>query len=230
MAGRVGSVVLFAFAFGACRRDAPAPAAAATAGRPEGPQPANIVVTKERKDLVLSYLDPSGQYHDATRLEDVPEVSRAQVLVRDLTKSPDELHTADFLYVADLRAPGPDGRYPCGAVSRFGFEKGGAKDAARKAAEGTVEKGGALVTVYGAGWCGVCKTAKAWLKQRGVPYVERDVEQDPGASDELARRAAEAGLHPNGIPVIDVAGELMVGFDAQALGRLLEKKGLAKPP
>jgi glutaredoxin len=212
-----------------CHQSSEKPAAqAAVADKPEGPAPAKISVTKERTDLVFTYVDPTGQFHDVMKIDEVPEESRAQVLVRDLSKSPDELHAADYLYEADLRQPDANGRYTCGAVSRFSFEKHGAKSAADGAAQKAAERGDALVTVYSASWCGVCKTAKAWLKKRGIPYIEKDVERDAGAAEELSAKAAQQGLRPSGVPVIDVAGELMMGFDAEALSRLLEKKGLSK--
>ncbi len=220
---RVSVVIVLVASLVACRKEA---ASSVDAGARTGPEPAQVVVTKARADLVFTYLDPAGQFHDATAIEEIPEASRAQVLVRDLSKSPDELHSSDYLYVADLREAGPDGRYTCGAVSRFGFEKRGAKEAAREVAKGAAERGEKIVTVYSTTWCGVCRKAKTWLKSSGVPYVERDVENDAGASDELAGKAAAAGVRPSGVPVIDVAGELMMGFDAAGLERLLKKQGL----
>ncbi len=193
-----------------------------------GPPPAKIVVTKDRKDLVFTWIDAYGKFHDTTTITSIPKASRAQVLVRDLSKTPDELHSADYLYVADVRHPDADGRYPCGAVSRYSFDvHGGAKKAAEKAAEGDQAAGRPLVTLYGASWCGACQAAKAWLKRHGVPFIDKDVDQDPGAQAELEAKAARAGLRPTGIPVIDVAGDLMVGFDPNALEQALEKKGLA---
>ena len=41
-------------------------------------------------------------------------------------------------------------------------------------------------------------------------------------------KAKARGLRPQGIPVIDVAGELMMGFDPDALTQLLRKKGVGK--
>ena len=98
--------------------------------------------------------------------------------MRDLSKSPDELRSADYLYIADLRTSDSNGHYPCGAVSRRSFDREGAYDAASKAAEGEAEKSGNLVTVYSASWCGVCKQAKAFLREEGIPFVDKDVEKD----------------------------------------------------
>ncbi|MFM2152866.1 MAG: hypothetical protein RL199_1301 [Pseudomonadota bacterium] len=224
MSTRTGAALLAAVLLVGCRRAEPGAVAKAA-----GTEPARIEVRADRKDLVFSYLDATGRYHDATAVADVPEDARAQVLVRDLSKSPDDLHSAEFLYVADLRQPDASGRYTCGAVSRFSFERKGAHEAAGQVAAAAVERGEQLVTVYSTTWCGVCKQAKKWLKANGVPFVERDIEKDAGAGEELAQKAARAGVRPGGVPVIDVAGELMLGFDPSALERLLAKKGLDHP-
>lgn len=77
------------------------------------------------------------------------------------------------------------------------------------------------VIVYSAPWCGVCKEVTAWLRRRGVRYVEKDVERDPDAANELAFKAAAAGLLPDGLPVVEIRGELLVGFDARRMEELL---------
>lgn len=188
-------------------------------------EPLEIVVRADRHDLLFTWVDGTGAFHDVTRIDDVPEEARAQVLVRDLSRSPDELRTADFLYVADLRAADDTGRYPCGAVSRRLFDRRGVGEAAANVVAEKAAAGEPTVTIYTTSWCGVCRKAKAFLSSRGVPFLERDVEKDAGAEVELQARAAAAGLMPQGVPVIDVAGELMMGFDARALEALLEKQG-----
>lgn len=214
----------------ACAQHSSPEAAAADAGQgpSEPPDAAHITVTKTRTDLVFSYLDATGAYHDVTKVDDVPEASRAQVLVRDLSKSPDELHSSEYLYIADLRIPDANGHYPCGAVSRHAFDRKGNMEAAAQAAEGSAAESGNLVTLYTASWCGVCKKTKAFLRQKGIPFVEKDVEKDPGAEREMEIKAAAKGLRVQGVPVVDVAGELMMGFDPDALTHLLEKKGIGK--
>jgi len=223
-----GSVLIF-LALTGCPKKAE-PAAEEKAAKAEVPEVPSIVVKKDRTDLLFSYVDATGAFHDTNKIEDVPEASRAQVLVRDLSKSPDELKTSDYLYVADLRTPDDKGVYPCGAISRWSFEKRGAHEAATQVAQNTAEAGGQVVTLYTTSWCGVCKQAKAFLKKQGVPFLERDVETEAGAADEMQRKAQAAGLRTQGVPVIDVGGELMLGFDSNALDGLLKKKGLSKAP
>ena len=68
------------------------------------------------------------------------------------------------------------------------------------------------VVVCTASWCSACKRAKAWMKQQGIAYEERDVE----ASSENAH--AMRTLNPRGsVPTFDVDGEVMVGFSDQGL-------------
>jgi len=39
------------------------------------------------------------------------------------------------------------------------------------------------ITLYGTSWCVDCRRAKQFLKDRGVPYAEVDIDQDPDAED-----------------------------------------------
>ena len=65
----------------------------------------------------------------------------------------------------------------------------------------------ANVVLYATEWCGYCKLARRFLDQKGIPYKEFDIEKDAEA-----RKAYEA-LGGRGIPLIDVNGTLIRGFD-----------------
>ena len=72
---------------------------------------------------------------------------------------------------------------------------------------------GSAVIIYGASWCKACGATEKYLAQRGVPYVEMDVERDPSARESLAAMLADAGLPPtSALPVVDVRGTVMTGF------------------
>ncbi|MCU0701661.1 MAG: hypothetical protein MUC96_34570 [Myxococcaceae bacterium] len=73
------------------------------------------------------------------------------------------------------------------------------------------------VVIYTTSWCGYCKKAKELLTSKRVDFVEKDVEKDPKASEELAQKAAQAGVRPQGVPVLDIRGKLILGFDARAI-------------
>ncbi|AXI59903.1 NrdH-redoxin [Pseudomonas kribbensis] len=65
----------------------------------------------------------------------------------------------------------------------------------------------ARVVLYATDWCGYCKQTKRFLDQKGIPFKEFDIEKDAEA-----RKAYEA-LGGRGIPLIDVNGTLIRGFD-----------------
>jgi glutaredoxin len=71
--------------------------------------------------------------------------------------------------------------------------------------------------VYGADWCGPCKKAKAHLKKRGVVIDYRDIDRDPGSRQEMLRKLGPRGRSDAPIPVIDLAGRVLVGFSAAAI-------------
>jgi glutaredoxin 3 len=64
------------------------------------------------------------------------------------------------------------------------------------------------ITVYSAVWCGFCHSAKKYFDQLGVKYTDRDVEQDMQAGQEALTKSGQRG-----IPVIDIGGDIIVGFD-----------------
>jgi glutaredoxin len=85
------------------------------------------------------------------------------------------------------------------------------------AAAGRAAKASTGITLYGTTWCGYCKKAREYFKRKGIDFTDRDVEKDNGAAEELANKAAAAGVQARGVPVIDVRGKLIVGFDENAI-------------
>jgi glutaredoxin len=77
--------------------------------------------------------------------------------------------------------------------------------------------GSGQVIVYGTSWCGYCKKARAWLTKKGIPFEDKDVEKDQGAAQELVVKAQAQGVRPTGVPVIDMRGKLVLGFDEAKL-------------
>src|SRR5262245_29387581 len=78
------------------------------------------------------------------------------------------------------------------------------------------------VTIYSTPTCPWCRRAEEFLSQRGVPYQKIDVSADPAAAAEMVRRSGQQG-----VPVIAVDDEIVVGFDRPRLERLLAS---ARPP
>lgn len=70
------------------------------------------------------------------------------------------------------------------------------------------DKGDKQVTVYSADWCAFCHAAKQYFDQKGVKYTDKNVEKDPEAGIEAVDKSGQRG-----IPVIDINGTVIVGFD-----------------
>lgn len=64
------------------------------------------------------------------------------------------------------------------------------------------------VIVYSATWCAFCHAAKQYFDKLGVKYEDRDVEQTPAYAEESVKKSGQMG-----IPVIDINGTIIVGFD-----------------
>lgn len=78
-----------------------------------------------------------------------------------------------------------------------------------------------MVTMYTTTWCGFCKMAKNYLQQLGVAFTEVNVEQDAQAAREAVEKSGQMG-----VPVIDVNGTIIVGFDRPTLDHALKQNEL----
>lgn len=79
------------------------------------------------------------------------------------------------------------------------------------------------VTVYSTPWCAFCKTEKEYLEHLGVAFVSKDVEEDPAAMTELSEKL---GGQFSGVPVTDIDGEIIRGFDRAKIDATLKAKSL----
>lgn len=75
----------------------------------------------------------------------------------------------------------------------------------------------AKITIYTTPTCIYCKMAKEFLSKNNVAYEEKDV-----ASDLQAREEMVAKSHQLGVPVIDIDGEIVVGFNEEAIKEILK--------
>jgi glutaredoxin-like YruB-family protein len=80
------------------------------------------------------------------------------------------------------------------------------------------------VVVYSTPTCGYCYQAKEFLSRQGVPFVEKDVAADRQAAMEMIQVSGQQG-----VPVITVDGQVVVGFDQPRLRQLLQAAHRAKP-
>ena len=81
------------------------------------------------------------------------------------------------------------------------------------------------VTIYTTPTCPYCKQTNEFFKQNGVKYDEIDVSKDEAKAKQMIEKSGQMG-----VPVIDIDGEIIVGFDKGALTKALglgDKKAAA---
>lgn len=77
------------------------------------------------------------------------------------------------------------------------------------------------VTIYTTPTCAFCHAAKEWMKQNNVAFNEVDVSRDPNGVKKLIDLSGQLG-----VPVIDVDGSIIVGFNRPTLESTLREKKL----
>jgi glutaredoxin 3 len=80
------------------------------------------------------------------------------------------------------------------------------------------------VVVYTTPTCGFCHQVKAYLHQRGVPFTEYDVSRDRQAATEMVRLSGQQG-----VPVVLIDGQVVVGFNRPLIDQLLAQRA-TRPP
>lgn len=75
------------------------------------------------------------------------------------------------------------------------------------------------VTIYSTPTCHYCKAAKAFFDENNVEYTTKDVTTNKEFADEMIAKSNQMG-----VPVIDIDGQITVGFDEAKLKELLEIK------
>ncbi|MEM6295502.1 MAG: glutaredoxin family protein [Myxococcota bacterium] len=201
----------------------PQPKADAPASPDAAPQEATFQPGTTK--AVLTFASERGTFKDGQAVEDVPEPSRGMVRV-SLLEGP--APPSGKVWVANLKSPG-EGAVTLSTVERDLFEElalGQGLSSEVTLPEGLeppeqVGTAAGEVIVYKTAWCGVCKKVQSYLDRKGVAYVAKDIEKDRSAAAELQAKASKAGVKTGSVPVIDVGGELMVGFDRGRLEKLL---------
>lgn len=75
----------------------------------------------------------------------------------------------------------------------------------------------ANIIIYSTPSCVYCKLAKQFFKENNLAYTEHNVQEDLVAQKEMLEKS-----HQLGVPVIDVDGEIFVGFDKKGLSQVLK--------
>lgn len=204
-------------------------------------EPPKLEVSKDSQ-VLYTYVDAKGAFTTTDKAEDVPQNARRLVRVVDPSKAMGDKQDATRVYAIDLGELLNTGKATARVLSREAFETGALAqlppgesslmagphgpalpDVSIAGADGGV--GGTLgppvVILYGTPWCGACKAAKQYLATKHIPYAYKDIENDPAAARELQAKASKMGIPTDRVPILDVRGRLLLGFDRARLNAML---------
>ena len=228
--------------------------ASASESRDEAP----LTFTKDTPGLLLTWIDPAGGTHVVERPSEVPadakhlvrvlvgESDRGQfdpILVSDLgTNDRGTGESASFVAKPvprtlweDEIAKRREGRAPAddagqARVPRDGGPPSGTPTAGAEPAPPLDERARSLeIVIYGASWCKPCHDALHHLEKLGIRAQFRDIEKEPAAATEMRTKLDRAGRSGGSIPVIDVAGRLLVGYAPRALDAAIAQAAKGTP-
>lgn len=72
------------------------------------------------------------------------------------------------------------------------------------------------VKVYSTKTCVYCNALKEFLQQHNIEYQNLDVGEDEQAREEMIQKTGQMG-----VPVIEIDGEIIIGFDKERIANLL---------
>jgi len=72
------------------------------------------------------------------------------------------------------------------------------------------------VKVYSTKTCPWCHKTKDFLKEKNVKFEDIDVGADQKAANEMVEKSGQMG-----VPVVDIDGKIIVGFDKEAIEKAL---------
>lgn len=79
------------------------------------------------------------------------------------------------------------------------------------------EKNQKKVRVFSTPACPYCVTLKAFLDENGIEHTEINVAEDEKAREEMIKKSGQIG-----VPVVEINGEIVVGFDRNKIVKLLK--------
>ncbi len=74
------------------------------------------------------------------------------------------------------------------------------------------------IKVYTTPYCAWCKLVKEWLKKNKLSFQELDISENDTYRDEVIEKSGQMA-----VPMVDIDGKIIVGFDEKALGEATGK-------
>lgn len=74
------------------------------------------------------------------------------------------------------------------------------------------------ITTYTLSWCPHCKALKEYLNAKKIEYENIDVEENEEETEDIIEKTGQSGF-----PIIDIDGEIIIGFDKDKIEILLKE-------
>ena len=75
-----------------------------------------------------------------------------------------------------------------------------------------------MIAIYTTDSCPWCVRAKEYLKSKNIEYTELNVAEDMEARETMVSKSKQMG-----VPVLDINGTIIIGFDTEAIDNALTK-------
>lgn len=72
------------------------------------------------------------------------------------------------------------------------------------------------VKIYSTPTCPYCQQLKSFLDEKNISYENMNVAEDAAARDEMVQKSGQLG-----VPVSDIDGQIIIGFDKEKISELL---------
>ncbi len=74
------------------------------------------------------------------------------------------------------------------------------------------------IRVYTTPSCTFCTKVKNYLREHRVTFTEYDIAKDKRRADEMMHKSGQSG-----VPVLDIHGKIIVGFDVPKIEKALRR-------
>lgn len=75
----------------------------------------------------------------------------------------------------------------------------------------------AKIKIYSTPTCPYCVSLKNFLKEKNIAFEDADVAEDAQAREEMVSKTKQMG-----VPVVDIDGEIIIGFDKERISKILK--------
>ncbi len=168
-------------------------------------KPANLNNSVSNKNLIF-YYSQNNEIKVVTDYLKIPDEFKSSVMIVDKTLSPEQRMSNKYVYVGDLTKIEND-KIPYKILTRKEYENL------------TKPK----IVVYTTKTCPVCKQLTEYLDSKKIEYTNVDVEENYEGQKELIIKAKQSDMSIQGVPVIDLNGKLIMGFDKDLIEQYLSK-------